>query len=72
MNLDLIIHLVQPLLRLFDGLAPGRVHAVLEIVAGGYIDDELARQFDVDGMKPASARPDGREIWSADPDELVS
>jgi hypothetical protein len=59
-NLDFVIHLVQPLLGLLDGLASGRVHVGLEVGAAGQVDDELTGHFGVNGMKAARARPYGR------------
>jgi hypothetical protein len=42
-NLDAVIHVVQPLLRLFHGFAPRCVGGDLEIGAGWHVNHELAR-----------------------------
>jgi hypothetical protein len=54
-NLDFLIHVVQPLLGLHDGFGPRRFDRCLKIGTGGRVDHELARQFGVNGMQAESA-----------------
>ncbi len=61
-HLNQAVHLIEPLVRLFDGLFAGSVDAGLKIGAGLDVDGELARQFEVDGIEPAGQIPLGCEI----------
>ena len=50
MHLDMLVHLVQPALRLLDRLFSRRIDAGFKIGARLHVDGELPREFEVDGV----------------------
>ena len=50
MHLDMLVHLVQPALRLLDRLFSRRIDASFKIGARLHVDGELPREFEVDGV----------------------
>ena len=61
-HLDGVIHLVKPLVGLLYGFLAGRVDAGFEISTGLDVDGELAGEFVINGIQPASGAPLGCEI----------
>jgi len=61
-HLDGSIHVVKPLIGLFDGLFAGHFHAGFQFGARFHIDGEFPRQFEVNGIELAREIPLGGEI----------
>jgi hypothetical protein len=53
MDLDALVHLLKPLVRLLDALRRRCIGSGFEVRTRLHINDELARQFKVNGIQPA-------------------
>src|SRR5947199_8498553 len=62
MDLDLLIHSIQPLLRPLHCLRRRRFHFGIQIGARGHVDDELARQFGINWIQSKGIRPCRRKV----------
>src|SRR5579859_3279292 len=57
MNLNALVHFVEPCNGLGEGFGARSFNSGFEIGAGLHVDDEFARQFVVDGIKPQGRLP---------------
>ena len=63
MDLDALVHFLEPLRGLLDRFAAGRVSARFQIGTRLHLDDEFARDFKIDRVEPAGRCPLGGKVW---------